>query len=542
MIGFERAGLFLLLLLVPPLLWWLHRRRSEPRRAVVSSLLLWRRVFDDAAIPVAHRRRLLELVLEGLASVALIAAAAGPYHETTAAHPVSVTALIDRRPGMGATVTPGGPSRLAVATARLQAWLADLPPDTRIRVLTVPAAPGSDSVFRLGDGALGSWLGAIGPAREPADFLGAVASLSAFPGIRIVVTDDSPLQGTESASGLFWLAVGRDGENAGIIWAQVRSGEGAGSGPILSIGVLNGGSRPVSRRLTIATTDRTAELARIRLDPGTVWGRDDLTIPAWAAPRPFSVRLDRGDAPDQLSADDVVTFRPEPGRELAVVSRESVPGEVLIALGALGAEVVRAGEARASEKRPTLFWKVLPPPETASPFLLVATEGRFEGLRFGPGYRPLELSPGEAWTEVGGVGPYPRRVTNALEVHREGRTNWVVELYAQTPGGGRIPLVLRRVAPAAIVLAFDPVQDAAGWPKAESFPAFFYHALGQSGEAHSARGLLSAADTALGRKRIDPAPAAATVTGPLESERRALHAWFLAFALVALTGIWLLEV
>lgn len=542
MIGFERAGLFVLLILVPPILWWLHRRREIPHHHEVSSLLLWRRVFDDPALSAPRRPRVLPLVLEGLAAAALITAAAGPYLKTPGATGVSVTVLIDRRPGMGATRAGGGVTRLAVAIDRLEAWLAGLPPGTRLRVLTVPPTSGSGSVFSRGDSRLGTWLRAIEPARHPGDFQAAVEGLTAFSGLRMVVTDEKAPTEEEGPSGLFWLSVGEAGENAGIVWARVLPPEDAGPGRRLSVGVLNGGSRPASRRLDIATADRTAALARIRLDPGRVWHRDDLSIPAWAAARPFTIRLISSGAPDQLGADDVVSFRPEPGREIALVSGESVPTEVLAALGALGTDVVQVREANAIGKRPTLYWKTLPPADAAPPFLLVATVGRFGGLRFGPAYRPLDLVPGEGWTEVSGVQPYPRRVVNALEVDIEGATSWVVELYATTSRGARIPLVLRHDPDEVTVLAFDPVRDAPAWPKAESFPALFYRAFGQSGESHSVHGLLSAADTELGKTRSDPAPPPETVPKSGEEERHALHAWVLVLALTALAVIWLLEV
>jgi hypothetical protein len=542
MIGFERAGLFVLLLLVPPILWWLHRRRRVPHHDVVSSLLLWRRVFDDPTLATPRRPRVLPLVLEGLAAAALITAAAGPCLKTPGAAGVSVTVLIDRRPGMGATSAGAGETRLAVAVDRLEAWLAGLPPGTRLRVLTVPPTSGSGSVFARGDSMLSAFLRAIEPARHTDDFQAAVAGLSAFSGLRMVVTDENAPPREEGSSGLFWLSVGEAGENAGIVWARVRPPEEAGPGRRLSVGVLNGGSRPVSCRLDLATADRSAPLARIRLDPGRLWDRDDLEIPDWAATRPFSVRLSSDRGPDRLGADDVVAFRPEPGREIALVSAESVPTEVLAALGALGTEVVQVSEANAIGNRPTLFWKTLPPADTAPPFLLVATEGRFGGLRFGSGYRPIDLVSGEGWTEVSGVQPYPRRVVHALEVDIEGSANWVVEQYATNARGARIPLVLRREPGHVTVLAFDPVQDAPAWPKAESFPALFYRAFGQSGESHSVHGLLSAADTELGKTRSDPAPPPEALPKAGQDERRALHAWVLVLALTALAVIWLLEV
>ncbi|MBN2490784.1 MAG: BatA domain-containing protein [Planctomycetes bacterium] len=531
MIGLERLALLGLIPVVPAVLWWLERARRRPRPHPVASLLLWRRV---AAAGTASRRGVpaLLLLLECLAGVALVVAAAGPFRVRPAPAAPAVSILVDRQPGMAAPGVHGRP-RLVEGIEAVAAWLEPLPAGTRVRVLSVPAAPGGTREFEVGDRALAAWLEGLGPAVRGADLDDGVGALASLPGRRLVVTD-RPRPASAVARNVDWLGVGAPGTNAGLVWGGAEASAG---GPIgLRVGVLNGGTRAIRRPLVLEAGSSVTTVAVVTLGPGEVWSERDIAVPGGASGEVLVLRLQGG---DDLAADDAVRFRPRPAGEVALVAEEAVPAAVQRAVRALGAEAVRVAPAAVGAiERPAVYWKVLPRADTAAPLVLVACPGDWNGIRFGGSYAPAGLERGEGWSEVGGRAPYPEAVSRALAV--TAGDDWTVELRGRDPGREALPVVLRRGA--AHVLAFDPVGEAPGWPARESFPAFFYRALGQVGETFEVEGLLSAADTTLGTDTSRPPPAAAGAPELPPTETEPLGGWLVVLALLALLGIGRLEV
>jgi len=531
MIGLERPAMAALIPGVLGLLWWFHRARRAPRPRVVSSLLLWRRVAAEIAAASHRRMPGLLLLLECFAGTALVLAAAGPFRvrERPAAPAVSI--LVDRRPAMGATGS-GGRSRLAEGTEALLTWLEPLPAGTRVRVAAVPPTTDGTREFTAGEAALGAWLRDLQPAARGDDLEAAVGVLSSLPGQRLVVTDSGRPTGPW-ARGVEWLGVGAPGTNAGLVWARVPA---AAAGDLrLDVGVLNGGTRAISRPLVLEIGSTRSTLATVNLAPGEVWSGDAIPLPPGAAGRMGVIRLA---GRDDLAADDAVVLRPRPAREVRLVAEEAVPAAVQRVVQALGAETVLVAPGAAPPGGPAVYWKVFPPAATSAPLVLVTREGSWGGIRFGPVYRPVALARGDGWSEVGGRAPYPDAVTEAFAADSD--DTWIVDLLGRDAAGAAHPVVLRRAG--ANVLAFDPVRDAPGWPEEDSFPAFFYRALGQAGERFAAEGLLSAADTTLGTDTSRPPPPAGDRGAAGSFSRESLAGWLVMLALIALLGIYRLEV
>lgn len=556
MIGFERPEALLACLVVGPLLWWWHRRQRRPRAARVSSLLIWERA-GVATETTARQQPAWLLLLEVAAALALILAAAGPYRALRTSDLSWLTVLVDRRPGMGA-VDREGRSRLARARDALREHLNTYPAGTKVRLLTVPPAPGGTPVFTLGTAAAATELDRLAVATLSADFDAAVADLESHGGRRLVVTDEPlPAEGNRPGA-VAWLSVGAPGCNVGLIWARVvRSKDGARQ---LSVGVMNGGTEAAVARVALQPRDRRPDAVSVPLAPGEVRALPAFDLEGGPAGRSARVVLQAGDA---LAADDVILIRPTTRGAVSLVAAEPVPPAVHAALAALGSGVVELGAGDAAPAAPALYWKVTPPAGARPPWVWVGCEGIAAGLRLGPGYRPTAVVAAPDAVTVGGVETIPRRVVRALRVAAEPpgleppgsktagsktagleTAGWRVQLHGLDPSGRRVPLVLAR-ADGATVLAFDPLHDAPGWSSEPSFPAFFYAALGRATVGVAVEGLLSPADTRLGATAASPPASSPPSPSPVVAageQQESLAVWLLLAAALALVGICLLEV
>ena len=353
----------------------------------------------------------------------------------------------------------------------------------------------------------------------------------------MVVTDEPP-PAEAALRERFPLAIrgrARTSDNLGFVWAQAVPTEEGERRVELSLGILNGGARFVTRKLFAQAGRREVELAVVHVAPGAVWIGDRVPVPLEFVGQPFAIRLDGS---DQLAVDDQVWFRPVVAPEIFVVSTGPVPVAVTRAVHALGARPVHTNPERALNHGPAVFWKCWPPPGVRPSCLVVApAQGAWETMRSGPDYSPQALRQGPGWSEVGGVAPYPTQVSRARRI--QGYRDWTVALNGVDFTGEESPLILHRDG--ITVLAFDPVQEAGAFPEQDAFPALFFRAIGRAGESYVVEGLLQAEETRLGR-----VPTSWPLDAELPSKRRpgpreSWGAWFLLAALMALVGIYRLD-
>ncbi len=533
--GFEHSWILASLGVLLPLVWWLHRWYHRPRKVAVSSLRIWQDLGLETRFDLERWRPSLLLLLEGVVCVCLITVLAGPFQEVEAAAGQDWTVVLDRGPGMGATTVTGKRTRLQAAVADILEWVASAPGGSRIRVLTVPQAPGGPRIFEEVPGDLATYLNGLVPAGRAGDLEAVVRSRTHLDEPCLVVSDRGVAYGSTPEAGkpgrLQWLGVGAPGANVGIIWAGVtRSDRGQLH---LEVGVMNGGHGRAHREVVVEAGEEPIRIRSLDLEPGEVWGKTGIPLPPSLEDRAFTLRLE---PPDPLAADDEVRFRPVPSGEIAVVSEAVVPRPVIRALEALEVKVVHLGKQDEAPDLPALYWKVFPPADARAPLLLVAGPGQWSGLIFGASYVPQSLVQGESAGRDSGMKVHPDRVVQAYRVLQW--KGWSVDLFGVDEKGARVPLILRREG--IRVLAFNPVLEAPDWPERNAFPAFFYRVLGQAGQAYVVEGLLDASETRLGTFRAKPDQPGSGTSG-LRSRRAGLQAWFLIAALLAVGSVLLLE-
>lgn len=160
----------LLGLLTLPLILLLHLQRERPRRLRVPSVLLWQRLASAQPHPEPRRLPITLLLLLHLLIAALVAVAlarpALPGSSPTRARQTIV--LLDTSTSMAAT--DSGESRLAAATARLDALRAGMGADDMLLLVTL--SPTAEIVGRFGGGTREVALPPLHAAGEGLDLRG----------------------------------------------------------------------------------------------------------------------------------------------------------------------------------------------------------------------------------------------------------------------------------------------------------------------------------------------------------------------------------
>ena len=314
------AALALLALAIPIIALYLLKRRRE--EVTVSSTLLWQRLLRDveANAPWQRLRAHLLLLLQLLALLALVLAAARPFVEAPVVSGRHVILLVDTSISMGAR-DEGGRSRLDEARQRALALFDALPEGGRATV--VRAGGGADLLVAQAQSrqAVETALQSLFPLAPDSDMTTAV-QLAAALAVRdrdaqIVLLSDGAIRAAPSAQRALaplpfsFVPLGTSGENQAISAITVRP---QGQGFALFVQVTHYGREPANRRLVVELDGRPftaldltlepdehaehlfdlpadARLVRVRLDPPDLLPADDVAWAIATTPAPRSVRL-----------------------------------------------------------------------------------------------------------------------------------------------------------------------------------------------------------------------------------------------------------
>lgn len=314
------AALALAALAIPIVLLYLLKRRRE--EVTVSSTLLWQRFLRDveANAPWQRLRAHLLLLLQLLALLALVLAAARPFVEAPAVSGRHLILLVDTSISMGAR-DEEGQSRLDAARRHALALFDALPEGGRATV--VRAGGGADLLVAQAQSreAVEEALASLSPTAADSDITTAVHLATALaardPDAQIVLISDGAIRADVSAQAALasvpfsFVPVGASAENVAVSGVTVRP---QGLGFSLFVQVTNYGRESASRRLLVEVDGQPftavdldvepnghverifdlpaeARLVHLRLTPTDVLAADDEAWAVTTAPETRTVRL-----------------------------------------------------------------------------------------------------------------------------------------------------------------------------------------------------------------------------------------------------------
>ncbi len=533
-LGFEVLGIsvFALALLLPALvaLYFLKLKRE---RVIVSSTFLWKRSVEDLRVnaPFQRLRRSLLLLLQFLALLALVLAAAKPVFTGTGAGGRNLLLLIDDSGSMNAREEGG--TRLELARKEARALVGGMIGGDRMAVIafadrsTVLRPLSSDRT------ALSRAIDSVPSTSLPTDLFQALRTAAAvaegLPAAEVYLIGDGAYGNLASLPAevqrlpIRFTAVGKKRDNLGITEVDVRRGFGSREEVELFASVQS--SAPEERRTTLGIYqgERLVAAAELAVPPGRSRSHSfDVTRllagePAGAA---AVLRLELGDG-GLLPDDDRAFVRVLPPARMGVlVVGEANPylDRVLAVQSLAGARRVsleeysalaRDGKLSSEAAQVVIFDRQAPPGPPDFPSLYLGcfpdVPALFEDRGEPPG-GPGEPGGGPA----GGGRPETVKFPAIVDWDRNHPVNRFLAFAdlkieeslafpavrgyrslidagersiagtASFPGEGRLPAV-------AVFLGFDILKT--NWPWLHSFPIFFGNALQWLGEAAGSEAL-----------------------------------------------------
>ncbi|MEM7244649.1 MAG: VWA domain-containing protein [Acidobacteriota bacterium] len=310
------------------LLYFLKLRR---RRRRVPANWLFAQVLQDhrAQAPWERLRRHLLLLLQLLALLLFVLAAAGPFLEQPSRLGERTVVVLDGSASM--TARASGPSRFARAQSRVRELLREVDGNHRVALILAGPQPRLVTPLSSDRGQLTAALGTVAAAKAPADLDAALALAAGLvadseDGEVVLVTDGcvdavTATSGRLDATRIVTIDEVEDETNVGIVAAALRRSSDGSSSEVFATVAASG----ADRRVTLVLERRSDDGAVTELD------RDSFHVAAGSErsrllvgpPTPgLELQLRLVDTDDALPADDVVDLLvpPSPRRRVLLVS------------------------------------------------------------------------------------------------------------------------------------------------------------------------------------------------------------------------------